>query len=310
MEEERPKGSSHAAQSPESNPRNRSDCCLSLASAIRSASFRRVFAILVTFTVIASWALFGKLVRSELGRDSSSPLRIVPSQLDFGRLAEDGDASAAITLENRGPSTLLITQAAASCGCTTAHLSEPKILPGKTATLVVTVRAEHSKSSIEGQVSISFAEEGKQESSDVGIPVRATIEREFDVVPKSIVFTDAHPSDQQVDFLPVRDKNVGLVGANVDNRAISCRIVSADHQTSGSLPRRLHVTFNRQNWDGVSTAAHIYVKTSNRLHPLKIVRVNFASPLGSVARSANGAPETKKHVVNERNGPVTNPNAG
>lgn len=50
---------------------------------------------------------------------------------DFGTVAESGDISYEFEFKNTGKTPLIITQANASCGCTTPDFSKDPVLPGK-----------------------------------------------------------------------------------------------------------------------------------------------------------------------------------
>lgn len=61
------------------------------------------------------------------------------SSYDFGTIREaDGDATHTFTLKNEGDAPLVITNATATCGCTTPVWTKEPIQSGKTGTVSVT----------------------------------------------------------------------------------------------------------------------------------------------------------------------------
>ncbi len=61
---------------------------------------------------------------------------------DYGSIAEvDGNAECSFTFTNTGDAPLIITRAAASCGCTKPSYTKEPIAPGETGVISVTYRA-------------------------------------------------------------------------------------------------------------------------------------------------------------------------
>jgi hypothetical protein len=60
---------------------------------------------------------------------------------DFGEIPQGIPASHAFNFENAGKTPLVISQATASCGCTTPEWTKEPVLPSKTGTVKVTYNA-------------------------------------------------------------------------------------------------------------------------------------------------------------------------
>lgn len=60
---------------------------------------------------------------------------------DFGQLPQGVPASHVFSYDNAGKQPLIISQATASCGCTTPEWTKEPVLPGKSGTVKVTYNA-------------------------------------------------------------------------------------------------------------------------------------------------------------------------
>ena len=82
------------------------------------------------------------LVAGEESANDDVALKVTPPYVDFGKVQlNQKDLKAIITLENCSGETLKLTEIKTSCGCTAAVPQETMLLPGKSTTMEVQVKA-------------------------------------------------------------------------------------------------------------------------------------------------------------------------
>ena len=82
-------------------------------------------------------------------------MEIEPVEYDFGDVSQNQQMSYGFTLSNTGTETLDILHISTSCGCAAAVMSDRKVQPGESTTLMVTIKTLKYKGVIERSISIA-----------------------------------------------------------------------------------------------------------------------------------------------------------
>ena len=90
------------------------------------------------------------LINPPLMQQAESILRFDKSTLDIGTLTEDDAPQACrFTGRNISKEAVTVTKVRTTCGCTAAELPAGKILPGETATIVLTYHPKNHPGTID-----------------------------------------------------------------------------------------------------------------------------------------------------------------
>jgi hypothetical protein len=187
-----------------------------------------------------------------------------PARIDFGSVPEGNASSRVATIFNRGSRPISILDVVKSCGCTNTALSDTHLMPGRSVSIVVSLRPEPREKKVEGQVRVRYRVDGESEPLDTTISISAKVEPEFKIQPESLTFVSHQRAQQEFVLVPVVDSNLRLVGVESDNPALTCR-ETASHTVI--------VAFDPGKWDRSLVRAHVFVRTSNATHPLEVVPV-------------------------------------
>lgn len=110
------------------------------------------------------------------------------TRIDFGALNRGTVAERKLTLKNVGTDTLVISRVDASCGCTGTMMSDQRIKPGGTGTLMITFNSKSFSGPVHKTVSIHS---NTVEGTTTVIEFVAEVVEEVSVEPTALWFRDA-----------------------------------------------------------------------------------------------------------------------
>jgi len=98
-------------------------------------------------------------------------IKFIEESFDFGKIPQGKPVTHVFEFENTGNQPLLVSQATASCGCTTPVWTKEPVLPGKKGTVTVTFNAANEGTFIKTVTVLSNA------TDPVYLSIKGTVEK-------------------------------------------------------------------------------------------------------------------------------------
>ena len=125
------------------------------------------------------------------------------TKFDFGPINRGKVASKNLTLQNTGTDTLVIGRVEVSCGCTGTMVSNSRIAPGSSGTLLITFNSRNFSGVVHKSVTInSNAQDAPQTLVEFG----ATVIDEVKITPEQFLFRDAKAGILSTASITVRNE--------------------------------------------------------------------------------------------------------
>lgn len=133
--------------------------------------------------------------------------------LDFGDVLNFTPKKRSMIIKNSGDDTLRISNVGASCGCTALLLSEDKIPPSDSASLLITLDGDRFAGKVEKLISFNTND---QEEPLVEVRFSANIISLLEIDPDYIFLKTSvgTPVEQEVQIINLSDKNIKLLSAS------------------------------------------------------------------------------------------------
>lgn len=198
---------------------------------------------------------------------SLSDLKIEPARKDFGRVSQNDRLPASFRIVNQTGATVSIAQIIKTCDCTQPRLSKTTLSPHETGTLDVTweVGTRHGPST--ATVTLVTTSAARQSGFQYAqLELTADVQAEFSLDPDRVTFNKSRGSQRKfVSFAASQGSDISLVGVHSSHLALT---VERDDERSG-----FWVAIDPQKWPADRDEAEVYVETTSRVEPRRMLVV-------------------------------------
>jgi len=145
-------------------------------------------------------------------------------KIDFGALNRGTIAERKVTLKNVGTDTLVISRVDASCGCTGTMVSDQRIKPGGTGTVMITFNSKNFSGPVHKTVTIHS---NTVEGTTTVIEFVAEVVEEISLEPSAIWFRDAQVGVASTSTILVKNQGkspLKLTGVKTQLEGLTLRL--------------------------------------------------------------------------------------
>ena len=217
---------------------------------------------------VAIAALTGSTWLAYLSQAQSvSDLKIEPASKDFGRVVQNDRLPASFRIVNQTDAAVSVVQIIKTCDCTQPRLSKTTLSPHETGTMEVSwdVGTRHGPSAATVTL-VTTSGARKSGFQYAQLELTADVQAEFLLDPESVKFNKSSGSQRAfVSFAASPCCDVSLKSFHSSHLALT---VEGDDKRSG-----FWVLIDPQKWPADRDSAEIYVETTSRIEPRRMLVV-------------------------------------
>jgi len=187
--------------------------------------------------------------------------------LEFGDVLSLTPKKRPMIIKNSGDDTLIISNVGASCGCTALLLSESRIPPSDSASLMITLNSDRLSGKVEKLISFNTNDINE---SLVEVKFSANVINLLEIDPKYIFLktTVGTPAEQEIQISNLSDKTIRLLEATSSVPELSIKL--SDKKIPPHADVSISMKFTPES-PGAKTG-DITIKTDHPLLPLFNIR--------------------------------------